>query len=129
MTDNSMSDTDVGQREFPDITFGPPRWRNTLHPQLIAAVEENPAGAFRALFDGRTVAFGYSKGDGIGTGRELTLEHYRRHLDGDGSDAAWSLGLIPVRDDNTVKFGVLDFDAPGLKTIEVESVVRRSSER
>jgi hypothetical protein len=49
-------------------------------------------------------------------------------LDTGGTDAEWSLGLNPLRDDSTVMFAVLDIDAPGLTRGEVDQVLRRSNE-
>jgi hypothetical protein len=128
MTDKTTSGAAVGQTNFRDIAFGPSRWRVDLHPQLLAAVTANPADAFCELFDGRTAAYGWSKGDAASTSRGLTSAHFQQHLDTGGTDAEWSLGLNPLRDDSTVMFAVLDIDAPGLTRTEVEQVLRRSNE-
>ena len=91
-------------------------------------VEADPSSVFRALFDGRTLAYGWSRGHDLGTLRGLTEAQYQHHLGGIGIDEDWSLGLAPVRDDGTVRFTGLDLDAKDLTDTEVHEVVRRASD-
>lgn len=63
------------------------------------------AERFAALFDGRKDAYGVDRGGVVK--KPLTLEHYRRHLQGTAG-----IGVFPVRDDNTVKFAAIDLDEP-----------------
>src|SRR3954447_9401238 len=80
----------------------------------------DPVATYATLFEGRRSSHGVSMGSQARTEQtEVTLDQYRRHLNGDGTDGQWSLGLNPLRDDNTVVFAALDFDAKALSTIEV----------
>lgn len=64
---------------------------------------------FADLFQGRTDAFGTGKGQSIQ--RPLTIEDYRRHLEGLGT----GLGIYPLRDDDMVRFGAIDLDEPNFE--------------
>lgn len=66
------------------------------------------AAAFQKLFDGRTDAWGTNAG-GVVRGR-LTQDQYQAHLAGEAS-----LGVFPVRDDETVMFGAIDLDEPNFE--------------
>lgn len=61
---------------------------------------------FEALFTGRRDAFGTGRGEVIK--RALTTQDYANHLDGIGP----GLGVFPLRDDDTVRFGAIDLDEP-----------------
>jgi len=89
--------------------------------------ERTPVQRFQSLFAGRTVAYGYSVENKAFTARRrVTSTEYTKHLSTNGRDDEWSLGLCPLRDDNTVRFGALDFDAPGLSDEEVRSLIAAS---
>lgn len=66
----------------------------------------NQADEFARLFAGRTDAFGTGRGEVIK--RPLTTQDYANHLDGFGP----GLGVFPLRDDDTVRFGAIDLDEP-----------------
>jgi hypothetical protein len=86
-----------------------------------------PLETYGTLFEGRRSSHGMSKGSQARTEQtEVTPNQYRRHLDGDGTDDAWSLGLNPLRDDNTVVFAALDFDAKSLLTTEVREILEKA---
>lgn len=85
---------------------------------------------FRALFDGRRRGFGVSCGPALPRTERgpVTPELYRRHLESDGSNDGWSLGLVPLRDDASVLFGALDFDAKALPEVEARALAQRASD-
>jgi hypothetical protein len=114
---------------FPEVFFQADAGQQGLEARLLAFIEAHPLDIFRLLFDGRTVGFGASLGP-IATTQTQVLTHteYQRHLHSDGSDAAWSLGLCPLRNDNTVRFGALDFDAKDLHEDEARGLIGRAGE-
>jgi hypothetical protein len=65
------------------------------------------AERFEALFDGRKDAYGVDRGGVVKA--PLTTEMYARHLKG---ISGCGIGVFPVRDDATVKFGAIDLDEP-----------------
>lgn len=74
---------------------------------------------FKALFDGFTRAHGRSKMTGEIRDRDKKNEAASRTVKGPLSDMAWQqhlagtgdgVGVIPLRDDDTVKFSVIDVD-------------------
>lgn len=96
--------------------------------QAPSKSELDPLTTYRMLFEGRRSSHGVSQGFQARTEQtEVTAEQYRRHLGGDGSEQAWSLGLSPLRDDNTVVFAALDFDATSLSDPEVRQILERAA--
>ena len=72
---------------------------------------------FKSIFEGLDVAYGQhqpngSRADGKQQGKsyivrqEVTDELWQKHLEGEGP----SLGIIPIRADNTTKWGCIDID-------------------
>jgi len=72
---------------------------------------------FKSIFEGLDIAYGQhqpqgSRADGKQQGKsymvrkEVTHELWEKHLEGEGP----SLGIIPIRADNTTKWGCLDID-------------------
>mgnify|MGYP003109095985 FL=1 len=72
---------------------------------------------FKSIFEGLDVAYGQhqpngSRADGKQQGKsyivrqEVTDELWQKHLEGEGP----SLGIIPIRADNTTKWGCIDVD-------------------
>ena len=72
---------------------------------------------FKSIFEGLDVAYGQhqpqgSRADGKQQGKsymvrkEVTHELWEKHLEGEGP----SLGIIPIRADNTTKWGCIDVD-------------------
>jgi hypothetical protein len=114
---------------FPELHFSSTRGHHEVHPQLLAFVQTHSLDIFRQLFDGRTIGYGVSQGSSATTQTKvLTSEEYRRHLNGDGSDESWSLGINPLRDDNSVAFGAIDFDAMDLQDTEASTLIRQADE-
>lgn len=81
---------------------------------------------FAMLFDGRRDVWGTDAGP-VERG-ELTLTQYVNHLNG-----REGIGIFPMRDDNTVRFGAIDLDEPNFelartmqKLIPGESFIERS---
>lgn len=64
------------------------------------------AERFQRLFTGRADAFG--TGEGRVVKRPLGIEEYENHLSGYGT----GLGVFPLSDDGTVRFGAIDLDRP-----------------
>ena len=73
---------------------------------------------FKSIFEGLDVAYGQhqpngSRADGKQQGKsyivrqEVTDELWQKHLEGEGP----SLGIIPIRADNTTKWGCIDIDS------------------
>ena len=72
---------------------------------------------FKSIFEGLDVAYGQhqpngSRADGKQQGKsyivrqEVVDELWKKHLEGEGP----SLGIIPIRADNTSKWGCIDID-------------------
>jgi len=98
-----------------------------LYTAVAEEIEKDPGGVFRALFNGRTSSYGIGRGPMAATSRRPLREaDYSGHLKTDGADRATSLGLNPLRDDNTVLFAALDFDAKGLPDEEAKQVLARA---
>ena len=117
------------QYPLPDVSFGAPRWKEELHPQLRDAVEKDPPAVYRSLFAGRLGCVGVSRGSDCTTERgPLHAGHYARHLESDGTDGAWALGVNPLREDDLVSFAALDFDAEGLPEADALTLAHRSRE-
>jgi hypothetical protein len=55
--------------------------------------------------DGRTTAKGKRQGKAVTEAKQLDDAHYEKHL-----TTAWTLGVVPIRDDQTCTFGALDID-------------------
>lgn len=70
-------------------------------------VSDSQVQAFMALFKGRTDAWGSVNGKS--NKEPVTVEHYRKHLNGE-----ISLGIYPLLDDGTVKFFAIDLDEKNL---------------
>lgn len=82
---------------------------------------------FSALFSGRLSSFGASSGDRAWTEKRPLTEHeYARHLSAQAVTGEWSLGLNPLRDDDTVLFAALDFDAKDLSDEDVHAILQRA---
>ena len=73
---------------------------------------------FKSIFEGLDIAYGQhqpngSRADGKQQGKsyivrqEVTHELWQKHLEGEGP----SLGIIPIRADNTTKWGCIDIDS------------------
>ena len=73
---------------------------------------------FKSIFEGLDIAYGQhqpngSRADGKQQGKsyivrqEVTDELWQKHLEGEGP----SLGIIPIRADNTTKWGCIDIDS------------------
>jgi hypothetical protein len=88
------------------------------------------AGKMMDLFAGLTRAYGTyritgtkdSKVDGqaVTVQGELTEDHWQRHLSGETG-----LGVIPITDDNTVRFAAIDIDVYDLDLPELEKRVKK----
>lgn len=61
---------------------------------------------FARLHAGRDDAYGRGRGGVVH--ERVTLDHYQRHLNGEGD----GIGIFPLRDDGTVSFGAIDLDEP-----------------
>ena len=86
-----------------------------------------PAVAFTTLYAGRSIGFGIRERGQYTTCRELvTPELYRRHL-ADPDPEAWSLGIVPIREDDRCTFGGIDFDRSGLTDEEALAIAQRSA--
>ncbi|MEX2227567.1 MAG: AAA family ATPase [Dehalococcoidia bacterium] len=66
-------------------------------------LDEEKVRRFASIFEGRKDARGLAQG-GCARG-EVTLDHYRRHLQGEES-----LGVYPLMPDSTCRFGAVDID-------------------
>lgn len=86
---------------------------------------------FASLFAGYDKAYGTylirgldGEGKAIGKAQTLrgtpTLAIYRAHLEGAGS----GLGIIMLREDNTVMFGAIDYDSKTMDHIKAEAKIR-----
>ena len=86
---------------------------------------------FASLFSGYQRAYGtylirHESSDGKATGKAQTLRGaptdsiYRAHLEGAGS----GLGIIMLREDNTVYFGAIDYDVKTMDHIKAEAAIR-----
>lgn len=95
------------------------------------AVSTQDAERFASLFAGYSLAYGTyairgSGPDGKATGKAQTLrgsptvELYRNHLDGKGA----GLGVIMLREDNTVFFGAIDYDVKTMDHVKAEAKIR-----
>lgn len=95
------------------------------------AVSQREAERFSALFSGYTQAYGTyairgSSQDGKAIGKaqtlrgEPTVELYKNHLEGKGA----GLGIIMLREDNTVYFGAIDYDNKTMDHKKAEAKVR-----
>src|SRR5512137_2108994 len=88
------------------------------------------AERFAALFSGLSRAYGVYeikknglagekvKGQAKTLTQEVTLELYSKHLEGKSS-----LGIIPIRDDNTCLFGAIDVDI--YKNFDIEEFSKK----
>lgn len=110
---------------LPNVTFGPPGLRTQINAAVWAAVASDPASTFRRLFDGRTLSYGCDQGEKTWTARALTDREYDRHLDPRDS---LSIGINPVRADDTVLAAWIDFDALGLKPADRGAIMRKAAE-
>src|SRR4051812_44734502 len=95
------------------------------------ATSTQDAERFAALFAGYSKAYGTyavrgtnAEGKAIGKPQTLrgtaSLEHYQNHLDGKGA----GLGVIMLREDNTVYFGAIDYDKKTMDHVKAEARVR-----
>lgn len=95
------------------------------------AVSQQDAERFASLFAGYTQAYGTyairgSSNDGKAIGKaqtlrgEPTVELYKRHLEGQGA----GLGIIMLREDNTVFFGAIDYDNKTMDHKKAEARIR-----
>lgn len=86
---------------------------------------------FAALFSGYELAHGTYEirgkaADGKVTGKAQTMRggatpgHYRAHLEGKGS----GVGIIMLRQDNTVCFGAIDYDVKTMDHVKAEAQIR-----
>src|SRR3954465_5685713 len=96
------------------------------------ATSTQDAERFAALFAGYSKAYGTyavrgtnAEGKAIGKPQTLrgtaSLEHYTNHLDGKGA----GLGVIMLREDNTVYFGLLDYDKKTMDPARTKAMVRK----
>jgi len=69
----------------------------------MADVDDSTVSAFAELFKGRTDAWGSVEGKS--NKEPVTIDHYRRHLEG-----KTSLGVYMLQDDGTCHFAALDLD-------------------
>ena len=87
---------------------------------------------FKSIFEGLDVAYGQhqpqgSRADGKQQGKsymvrkEVTHELWEKHLEGEGP----SLGIIPIRADNTTKWGCIDIDSYPLDHTFLFKKIRR----
>jgi len=87
---------------------------------------------FKSIFEGLDVAYGQhqpngSRADGKQQGKsyivrqEVTDELWQKHLAGEGP----SLGIIPIRADNTTKWGCIDIDSYPLDHTSLFKKIRR----
>ena len=90
-------------------------------------------GEFVELFQGSSTYFGASQPLGQTRGRDgkqefkhwvepkpMTKEHWLQHLKGEKY-----YGSVPIRDDNTCSWGVIDVDRYNIQHKEVISVIRK----
>ncbi len=70
---------------------------------MLTHIDEEKVKRFASIFDGRKDARGLAHGE-CARG-EVTLDHYRRHLQGEES-----LGVYPLMPDSTCRFGAVDID-------------------
>jgi hypothetical protein len=95
------------------------------------AVSRTDAERFASLFAGYNLAYGTyairgSSQDGKAIGKaqtlrgEPTIEIYQQHLDGRGA----GLGVIMLREDNTVFFGAIDYDNKTMDHAKAEARIR-----
>ena len=87
---------------------------------------------FKSIFEGLDVAYGQhqpngSRADGKQQGKsyivrqEVTDELWQKHLEGEGP----SLGIIPIRADNTTKWGCIDVDSYPLDHVVLLKKIRK----
>ena len=87
---------------------------------------------FKSIFEGLDIAYGQhqpsgSRADGKQQGkssvvrREVTDELWEKHLKGEGP----SLGIIPIRADNTTKWGCIDIDTYPLDHRSLVNKIRK----
>lgn len=102
-----------------------------LDVELLERITGNEVETFTELFTGFTGGYGESLPGGRvrTTTADVTAALYQRHLSTNGSEDAWSLGIVPLRDDDHVTFGALDLDAKDLRDGEVQAILRRAHER
>jgi Family of unknown function (DUF5906)/Primase C terminal 2 (PriCT-2) len=83
--------------------------------------------AFAILYAGRQSAYGLRDAGASRTVREpVTPDLYRRHLV-DPDPMGWSLGIIPIREDDRCMFGVIDFDLSDHTDEMALAIVQRSA--
>ena len=94
---------------------------------------DNTLEEFVELFQGSTTYFGASKPLGQTRGRDgkqefkhwvepkpMTREHWLQHLKGEAY-----YGSVPIRDDNTCNWGVIDVDRYNIQHKEIISIIRK----
>ena len=87
---------------------------------------------FVLLFQGSTTYFGVSKPTGKKNSKgkaefkhwlepsSMTIEHWRQHLKGEAY-----YGSVPIRDDNTCSWGVIDVDRYNIRHQDLISIIRK----
>ena len=87
---------------------------------------------FVELFQGSTTYFGVSKPTGKKNSKgkaefkhwvepkPITIEHWKQHLKGEAY-----YGSVPIRDDNTCSWGVIDVDRYNIQHKEIISIIRK----
>ena len=87
---------------------------------------------FVELFQGSTTYFGVSKPTGKKNSKgkaefkhwlepsPMTIDHWKQHLTGEAY-----YGSVPIRDDNTCSWGVIDVDRYNIQHKEIISIIRK----
>ena len=95
-------------------------------------LDNNTLEEFIELFQGSTSYFGVSKPTGKKNSKgkaefkhwlepkPMTKDHWVEHLKGDSY-----YGSVPIRDDNTCSWGVIDVDRYNIKHIELIKIIRQ----
>ena len=93
---------------------------------------DNTLGEFIELFQGSTTYFGVSKPTGKKNSKgkaefkhwvepsPMTKDHWVQHLKGEAY-----YGSVPIRDDNTCSWGVIDVDRYNIQHQEIISIIRK----
>ena len=85
--------------------------------QLFAGLER-AYGTYQ--LDGTSSDKGKAKGKALTVQEPVTEELWQSHLDGNSG-----LGIVPIRDDNTVVFGVIDVDVYDLDLVALQKQIKK----
>jgi hypothetical protein len=121
MTADNVESNPVSEAVHPAPSY------TTVPQDLVVKCGTDFLNAFQDLFSGRTSAFGYrNEGKSRTSRKPVGSKHYLRHL-GELDPNSWSLGIVPIREDNACFFGAIDYDKPDLTDEDAIAIVQRSA--